>query len=466
MMAFNIFKSKKPADKVYYNGKIHAGYTFSHVVDAVAVKEGKVLATGDFNMMEELVDANTCLHDLNGKYVFPGFIETIERPVMDTLFKEYVHLDKDMTAEEIKDGIENVLYAYEDSEVVFGYGYGDKAFEGFNRNEITYRMDEIETSKPLLIVHDNCLTCAYNSLADKIIKETAEEEVVELITLPYILDILLPFDYETVLNQVEKVNDEYPEKGVTTVYNWGSPNFFDEVFENAVLSILNDGILKVKYQGALMISSRINSKLLGHLLSQLRAKCTEVSEYMIHEILYVDLNKSIGENDLIEIIECAVELNIKTHLSCHSDNEVERVYKAAEKVSMRGNREYIFIFTEEETDISEHQKESANSEYIRYIGKRYKSRRELFEKSKDTGEAIKKLTEIAASYLGIDESLGVIEGGFIADFVAFDKNPLEMVPIKFYKESAVMTIINGEIVYDEEREADDELYQVLSSSLL
>ncbi|NLY82182.1 MAG: amidohydrolase family protein [Clostridiales bacterium] len=465
-MAFNIFKSKKTADTVYYNGKIHAGYTFSHVVDAVAVKEGKVIAVGDFNMMEELVDTNTFLYDLKGKYVFPGFIETIERPVMDTLFKEYIHLDKDMNAEDVKDGIENVLYEYDDNEVVFGYGYGDKTFEGFNRNEITSKMDEVETSKPLLIVHDNCLTCAYNSLADKIIKEAAEEEAVRVITLPYILNLLLPFDYETVLDEVEKVNDEYPERGITTVYNWGSPNFFDEVFENAVLSILNEGVLKVKHQGTLMISSKINSKLLGHLLSQLRAKCTEVSEYMMHEILYIELNESIGENDLAEIIECAVELNIKIHISCHCDEEVAMVYKVAEKVSMRGNSEFIFIFTEEETDISEHQKEYANSEYIRYIGKRCKSRRELFEKSKDTGEVIKQLTEIAASYLGLDELLGIIEEGFIADFSIFDRNPLEMAPAKFYKESAAMTVINGEIVYDEAREADDELYQMLSTSPL
>lgn len=465
-MAFNIFKSKKTADKVYHNGKIYVGYTFSNVADAVAVKEGKIIATGDFSMMEDLLDDSTEIYDLNGKYVFPGFIETIEKPVMDMFFEEYIHLDEDMTVQEVKDGIDNVLYEYDDSEVVFGYGYGDKAFEGLERNEITLKMDEIDTDKPILVVHKNCLTCAYNSLADKIIKDTAEEESVLIITLPYILNLLMPFDYETISEKVDKINEEYPEKGITTIYNWGAPNFFDEVFENAVLSILNEGVIKEKIQGMLLVNSRINNKLLRYLLVQLRAKCTEVSEYMMHEILYVDLNKEINENDLTEIIDCAAEINIKIHINCHSYEEVAMIYRSAEAVPMRSDEEFIYIFTEEETDISEHQKESVNSEHIKYIGKKYKTRRELFEKSKDTETVIKELTEHAAEYLGLDESLGIIEDGFVADFSIFVKNPLEMVPIKFYKESAVMTVINGEIVYDEEREDDEELYQIFSSALL
>ncbi|MBQ1714769.1 MAG: hypothetical protein II035_00260, partial [Firmicutes bacterium] len=96
-MAFGFFKKKEEhADKLFYNAYV---YTMNedidwpddapeeeegqlHWVNAVAVKDGRILAVGDYGEMESLIDDDTEKIDLKGKFLVPGFIDIHHSPVM------------------------------------------------------------------------------------------------------------------------------------------------------------------------------------------------------------------------------------------------------------------------------------------------------------------------------------------------------------------------------------------------
>lgn len=63
------------ADAVYYNGKIVTANDDFALVEALAVREGKIIAVGSNNAVRRLASADTRLVDLEGKTVLPGFYD-------------------------------------------------------------------------------------------------------------------------------------------------------------------------------------------------------------------------------------------------------------------------------------------------------------------------------------------------------------------------------------------------------
>ncbi|MFN5134051.1 MAG: amidohydrolase, partial [Chitinophagaceae bacterium] len=62
------------ADLLLFNGKIYTVDSAFSTVEAVAVKDGKIIATGTSEELKKQFQANEQI-DLNGKYLFPGFID-------------------------------------------------------------------------------------------------------------------------------------------------------------------------------------------------------------------------------------------------------------------------------------------------------------------------------------------------------------------------------------------------------
>jgi len=63
------------AETVFLHGKILTLDTAGTVVEAVAVRDGRILATGTDDQIRKLADARTAVVDLQGKTVLPGFID-------------------------------------------------------------------------------------------------------------------------------------------------------------------------------------------------------------------------------------------------------------------------------------------------------------------------------------------------------------------------------------------------------
>lgn len=63
------------ADVIYFNGYIYTADTQDRIVDAIAVRDGYVLATGSSDELHQYVGPETESIDLEGKMMMPGIID-------------------------------------------------------------------------------------------------------------------------------------------------------------------------------------------------------------------------------------------------------------------------------------------------------------------------------------------------------------------------------------------------------
>jgi predicted amidohydrolase YtcJ len=63
------------ADLILYDGKISTVDKRNSTVEAIAIRDGEVMATGDDNKVKRLADRGTKVIDLNGRRVLPGLID-------------------------------------------------------------------------------------------------------------------------------------------------------------------------------------------------------------------------------------------------------------------------------------------------------------------------------------------------------------------------------------------------------
>lgn len=67
---------KNPADQVFTNGIIYTGDVSNPMTEAVAVRDGMIIAVGSRKEVEALIGKDTETIDLRGKTMTPGFIES------------------------------------------------------------------------------------------------------------------------------------------------------------------------------------------------------------------------------------------------------------------------------------------------------------------------------------------------------------------------------------------------------
>ncbi|MBS1565811.1 MAG: amidohydrolase [Bacteroidetes bacterium] len=68
------WQHKQPADMLYYNAHIYTVDSSFSVVEAMAVKDGKIVATGSSTALQDLYEPKEKT-DAGGKYIYPGLID-------------------------------------------------------------------------------------------------------------------------------------------------------------------------------------------------------------------------------------------------------------------------------------------------------------------------------------------------------------------------------------------------------
>lgn len=509
-MAFGFFKKKEYADLLLKNGKIYTQDPQMPWAEAVAVKGERVMAVGDSDAMDSLANDDTEIIDLEGKYVFPGFIDAHHSPTMKVLYEKYADLSDCDTVEEVIETLSDWAQENPENEIIFGYGYKetvkpkdfaeaeaaedseDESEEAEGTVEIEIEaveeddadidaegelafpltasaaaLDEEFSEKPVVLLSANTVSCWTNSAADKIILETAAEECVQTVTANYILNLLLPFDFEELEEEIRQKMEELSDKGYTSVLDLQAPSWFQGLYQDAVMGLYNEGTQKQRFFGTHLVTRPLIPRSINYFLANRKTTCIELGD-LVHANtlnLYVDNEKSpmkFSQNALNQIMEEVSDKGFDIFVDVRTTADLKLVYNALEHTRGKGYKNNITIASDATLSDEDTADLTHDSECIETWGTCIYSTDMMDNCVLTPEEAIEELTVTASQIIGMADDLGSIEKGKLADMAIFKDNLLELDTVrKFNKIHSEMTIMNGQVVYDSDDAFRDEMWDLM-----
>jgi predicted amidohydrolase YtcJ len=171
-----------PADAIYHGGDVVTIDDKNPTAEAVAIKDGKIIAVGNKDELVKLKGENTKLIDLKGKTLLPGFIDghghcfgTGLQAVSANLLAPPDHTIKDIP------GIVAELKKYAAGDVakkyglILGFGYDDAQLKE-QRHPTRHELDEVSKDIPVYCVHQSSHLGSCNTKALELAGITAETQ--------------------------------------------------------------------------------------------------------------------------------------------------------------------------------------------------------------------------------------------------------------------------------------------------
>jgi hypothetical protein len=155
-------------DLILKNGVIYTADIYDSIVEAAAVKDGKIIYTGDNQGVEDFIGPAAEVIDLSGKMVVPGLWDThIHMPGAKLTELYHINLYDAKTPEEALTIISDYINARPDKQIYYGGGLAPDIFSG---EELLHgpkkeRLDEICPGKPVIITFTDLHCCWLNSRA-------------------------------------------------------------------------------------------------------------------------------------------------------------------------------------------------------------------------------------------------------------------------------------------------------------
>ena len=463
-MAFGIFKKKNTADIIYMNGHIYTQDPAFPWAAAVACREGRVLAVGDFEAMEEIRSDETVIHDLEEKYMFPGFIDVHGTPVLKVFEDKYLVIDPVWDLETVLAAVTD--YAEDcDNEVIFAYGYNENILADYEEPAEAHRLlDEAVTDRPVVLLGISGVHCWINTLASDMVTEAAEDEGLEYISADYILNYLSPFDFEEVERAVLQNTEDLADRGITAVLNLCAPDYLSTLYQDCLITMIGESMpFKQRFINSLYVNRPLNPELILHKLSTGKTNCTELGGLITYDHLKLEVSQDeeqayFSQDALDAICLAAAEKGYHIHLDAVDQESFEKAANSFHLVRTKGCKRNTLIIAGEVAA-------EEDAPYLTTWPTDYLNE-SVFGHCRSVSEAIDQLTVKAAEIIGRSEDLGSIEQGKIADFTVFEENPLDTDLEVFSKMHAALTVIDSQIAYDVDEECIEEMCDILLSMRL
>jgi predicted amidohydrolase YtcJ len=172
--------AQAPADAIYHGGDIVTIDDKNPTAEAVAIKDGKIMAVGKKADVLKLKGENTKLIDLGGKTLLPGFVDghghcfgTGLQAASANLLAPPDHTIKDipgLVAELKKFAATDTAKKYG---LILGFGYDDAQLKE-QRHPTRHELDEVSKDIPVYVIHQSSHLGAGNTKALEIAGITAE----------------------------------------------------------------------------------------------------------------------------------------------------------------------------------------------------------------------------------------------------------------------------------------------------
>ena len=170
------------ADAIYHNGTILTINEDQPTAEAVAVKDGRILAVGNETIVLKTAGENTQKIDLDGKTMLPGFVDSHGHAYLIGLQASTANLlpPPDGTGKDIAsiqalltDWATNNKEAVEKVGWIAGFGYDDSQLAE-QRHPTRDDLDKVSEDLPVIIIHQSGHLGVANSKALEIAGVTAE----------------------------------------------------------------------------------------------------------------------------------------------------------------------------------------------------------------------------------------------------------------------------------------------------
>ena len=459
-MIFGLFKKSVTADIVFKGGRIYTLDADLPWAEAVACKDGRIIAVGDNDTVENFEGSDTEVVDLDGGVLLPGFIDTCAHPVLQAFQSVCLILYDDMPISEVLDTLQAYIVKNPGKSGYFAYGFNTELILNKPAEETQLLLDNICMDKPVAMLDISGTEGWFNTKAMDLVRAAvAEESETPVITLSYVLHVLSPINFDLLQNAVIALAAEYCKKGYTTVFDCGSPDYLHAIYQEMLVEMLQVDMLKQRFIGSYLITRNIAPDYIIRKLLQKQTSCAEIEDCIscsTLKLIVVHLDQAPDSvrisKDMLKILAIkAAERGFKVHIDAVGKGSVTEALEAVFLARAAGNRKAHFIIahshnlTEQEKIELLHNNEVC--EAIPTLGDFHKKYRNI-DNADDVADAIDKLTIDAAVQLGISDEYGSIENGKRADFVIFKENPLSGDLQRFRGLSAAMTVIEGNIVYE------------------
>jgi predicted amidohydrolase YtcJ len=258
-----------PADLVLCHGRFYTVDPARPWVEAVAIRDGALVYVGDEAGAEAWIGPKTRHHDLSGRLVLPGLIDSHTHPGLVTSSGDYFLLPNTLDPREILDAVAENAQAHPDRPILVGGYWPIAAFptSGPRKEDL----DRVVPERPVVLFDDSGHSQWLNSRALELMGVTrATPDPVpdlssfardasgeptgwarEMAAIPYLRKMGLrprvnAEDLEAFLRYLVS-------KGVTTLFDAGNDDRDDEVYA-AVSGLEKEGRLPLRYEGSVHVT--------------------------------------------------------------------------------------------------------------------------------------------------------------------------------------------------------------------
>ena len=455
-MAFNLFKKKIiGADAIYYNGKIFTQDPDCPWAEAVACKNGRVLAVGDTESLLEMEEEETLMVDLEGEYLFPGLIDPAGHPVLAVFNKWCLYLDTKASLETVLQELKQYVSANPDQEVYFGYGFSAGLLSEKSLEEAASLLDDLGVESPVVLLADGGNAIWLNTHAIQVVKESAEQDKLPSITLPYILYTLAPFDHVALEKESLLLGEQYKALGFTSVLSCGEPDYMQGVYQQCLVDMYQCGTHLQRYFGGLLVNSNVSAKAVIHKLLQKKTVCMELDDNFNYNMLKLVIASdgpasSISLENLIDLCNECGDSGFDIHMDALGPQALIDSAAAIRKMRAAGYRRntVVLAHSEDVEKINASAEDPIDFQELQAIETPLTVQSPMrlfpdFSRFETTQELVDFYTIHGAEILGFENQLGQIINGYYADFTVFKTNPLDVDPPRFADLEVSMTVING-----------------------
>lgn len=357
--AFLASCSKNP-DVIYTNGKFYTLDKNNTIVEAIAVREGKILATGKSSDLTDKYSSAKVV-DLHGKTVVPGFIDGEGNLMEFSRNLNFVDLRGTKTLAEIIQKVTDKVKASKDGDWIGGFGWDDLALppEEFRKIDHT-TLDNISAKDYIYLVNARAdIAWVNQKVLDvaKITKDTPNPEGGEIEKddkgqpTGFLFDNAQELVMKILPQPTEQEVMSNVEKGIAELFKYGITEINDANMSEEVLSLYKKMVDENKFP--IRLYAMINGK--GPLFDKyiqngpenykdrIHVKCFELEydgyfetqDAAMENDYFKDPKRKTPYNDEYDIKEMtrkAFENNFQVSVKANGDRAVNSTLNAIESV--------------------------------------------------------------------------------------------------------------------------------------